>query len=298
MFPAPVTCEGLCKRTVFIMRRKAKRAPSASGSCGRRGQKSWSAGSINMIMPGCGRRRANRSAAFHCLFHLCHVRDCRSPVRHCERRLFATDATAVPGPLQGSRPPTTQGNPLVTDKRAHLRRTCRDSCLGLAAAWLDGDLLGRFSLFAVLVARFNRCLSAAPWRVVLLDPSLDAPAGGLSPDARNPSRQPPTNGLDRDELSSLGILDRRGSHPRPGFYYSHPLRGVADRPGGHDRHGRHQPHGLGNLSKVNCRGAPRALDHHSEPSPAAPRKISVQFRPLFPFLGQGLRHGPRAGLVR
>ena len=126
---------------------------------------------------------------------------------------------------------------------------------------------------------------AAPRHLVLLDPSLDAPPGRLSPGPRRPPRQPPADRVGGDELPSVGDADRRGGHPcadpdRPDPHWRARV-GVDD----HDRDGRHQSHGVGDLSQSHRSWFGRELADNSQPPSTSSPAEQVQLWPLFPDLG-------------
>src|SRR3546814_1728990 len=94
--------------------------------------------------------------------------------------------------------------------------------------------------------------------MVLLDPSLDAPAAPVSARPCGPPREPPADRLGGDELSPAGGDNRRGRHPRARLPHPDPCRGARSRACDHDGDGRRQSYGVGDVP------APRSEEHTSE----------------------------------
>lgn len=154
--------------------------------------------------------------------------------------------------LRNARRSNPQRNCLVTAISRHLWGSSWNCRMGLAIPWMDASLHGLRGLSAVVFAGLLGDISGASRHMVLLDPSLDAPAAPVQAGACGTSCEQASDCLGGDELSPSRSYYRRGGHPGAGLARSHPCGGARGGTGDHDHHGHHQSYGLGNVSARAC----------------------------------------------
>ena len=190
----------------------------------------------------------------------------RSALSPHQRGLCAVDGAAVSAAAGGTARAGAARDRVEPGVGGDLWRAGGSCRVGLAAARVDADLYWSARFSAVVVAAQHPRIPARARHLVLLDPSLDAPAKALSHRPCGPPCEQAADRVGGDELSSVGSADRGSGHPAAGARDPDPFRGAWCGARGDDGDGGHQSHGLGDVPARTRSWRNRTMADNGEPS--------------------------------